>query len=276
MLNRKKILLPLIIILLIVLSGCGSKATTDMAVNEIVADGYSGSLEREVLADQADIDRKLIEYWDFNIEVQNTNNAVSEIVNKTQSLKGYVVESSINNNTNTINAHLTVKIPRENIQEMTDYLQNIGRVNNSSNRTEDVTMEYYDTEARLQVLKKQEERLLSFMEGKTNNIQDLLAVEQELSRVRAERESLQARMNYLNNATTYSQISIYLRQQSGSEITAPQGTWGQAVQSFISSINSLINLGNALIIVFFKAIPYLIVIGIVYFIVDYFRNRRKK
>ena len=29
-------------------------------------------------------------------------------------------------------------------------------------------------EARLQVLKKQEERLLSFMEGKTNNIQDLL------------------------------------------------------------------------------------------------------
>ena len=43
----------------------GSKATTDMAVNEIVADGYSGSLEREVLADQADIDRKLIEYWDL-------------------------------------------------------------------------------------------------------------------------------------------------------------------------------------------------------------------
>ncbi|NLB87950.1 MAG: DUF4349 domain-containing protein [Syntrophomonadaceae bacterium] len=221
------------------------------------------------------MDRKLIEYWDFNIEVQNTNQSIDDIKNKTQSLKGYIVESNINN-TNNINAHLTIKIPRENINEMTDYLQGVGKVNYSSNRTEDVTMEYYDTEARLQVLKKQEERLLSFMEGKTNSIQDLLAVEQELSRVRAERESLQARMNYLNNATSYSQISIYLSQRSGGEITTPKGTWGQAVQGFISSLNSLINLGNTLIIGFFMAIPYLFVIGIVYLITHYIRNRKKK
>lgn len=276
MLIRKRSLLILLTIMLFaILSGCGSSATFDMSTSEMVADGSSARAV-EAKIDRGIVDRKLIEYWDFNIEVQNTTEAMADIKNKTNSLKGYIVESHINNNTNSTNAYLTIKIPQENIHEMTNYLQDVGKVNNSSNRTEDITMEYYDTEARLEVLKKQEERLLSFMDGKTNNIQDLLAVEQELSRVRGERESLQARMNYLNNATSYSQISIHLTQISGGEITTPQGTWGKAVQGLVTSINSLMNLANSLIIGLFMALPYLLVIGIVYLIVNYFRKKKQK
>lgn len=272
--KKRSLLVLLVILLLTILPGCGANATVDRATSEMVADGYAPQAgEAEV--NQGVMDRKLIEYWDFNIEVHNITEAIKDIKNKTHSLKGYIVESHINNSTNNTSAHLTIKIPQENVHEMTNFLQNVGQVNNSSNRTEDITMEYYDTEARLEVLKKQEERLLSFME-QTDSVQDLLAVEQELSRVRAERESLQARMNYLNNATTYSQISIYLKQHSGGEITTPKGTWGQAVQGLITSLNSLINLANSLIIGLFMAIPYLLVIGIVYVIVNYFRKKKQK
>ena len=60
---------------------------------------------------------------------------------------------------------------------------NPGTVNNQTTYTDDVTMEYYDTEARLQVLQKEEERMLSFMEKETATIQDLLAIEREISQV---------------------------------------------------------------------------------------------
>ncbi|NLB87949.1 MAG: hypothetical protein GX790_01790 [Syntrophomonadaceae bacterium] len=47
MLKKKSLLVLLIIMLLTIVSGCGS-VTTDMSKSEIVADNYSKSYEREV------------------------------------------------------------------------------------------------------------------------------------------------------------------------------------------------------------------------------------
>ncbi len=84
------------------------------------------------------------------------------------------------------------------------------------------------------------------------DIQGLLAIEQELS----DRESLQARTDYLNNATSYSEVSINLRQYAAGEITTPQGTWGKTVSALITSLNSLINLANIPVIILSE--PHLI------------------
>lgn len=262
------------LVLLLSIIGCSGNTYSDIAQQESANNLFTSYDEGVSANDTASI-RKFIEYWDFDIEVQNASKVLGEIEEKTYSLKGYIVESQVNNYDKSISAYLTIKVPQEITSEMTKYLQTIGKVTSSSNRTEDITMEYYDTQARLEVLQKQEERLLSIMEGQTNDIQDLLAVEQEISRVRAERESLQARMNYLNNATSYSQISIHLKQESLGEISAPQGTWGKAVQGLITSVNSLINLGNSLIILLFRALPYLVIIAIVYIIVKNIRQRRE-
>lgn len=277
MLNKKKIsILLLVVMLFTLLAGCGANKSINQSSggNSDVFD-----LQEEISAPYADKmqgdHRKLIEYWNYDIEVANTNQAMTDIINKTQSLDGYIVESQVNNYEKNINAFLTVKIPQNKISEMTTYMQTVGKINDSSNRTEDVTMEYYDTQARLEVLKKQEERLLAFMDGQANNIQDLLDIEREISRVRADRESMQAQMNYLNNVTSFSQVSIHLRQHSGGEITTPQGTWGKSIQGLITSLNSLINLGNNLIILLFMAAPYLIIIIIVYFITKYIRKRKQ-
>ncbi len=263
------------LVLLLSIIGCGNTHSDIAQPQQESANNLFASYDEGVSANDTTSTRKFIEYWDFDIEVQNASKVLGEIEEKTYSLKGYTVESQVNNYDKSVSAYLTIKIPQEITSEMTKYLQTIGKVTNSSNRTEDITMEYYDTQAHLEVLQKQEERLLSIMEGQTNDIQDLLAVEQEISRVRAERESLQARMNYLNNATSYSQISIHLKQETPGEISAPQGTWGKAVQGLITSVNSLINLGNNLIILLFRAAPYLAVIAVVYIIVNKIRQRKK-
>jgi predicted nucleic acid-binding Zn-ribbon protein len=102
-----------------------------------------------------------------------------------------------------------------------------------------VTTEYNDTEARLKVLQKEEEQMLSFMDDKSATIQDLLAIEREIAQVREKRESLQARMNVLMNQTAYSQFNIQL-QTSFQEVTTPQGTFSKAKTALIKSINSML------------------------------------
>ncbi len=77
--------------------------------------------------------------------------------------------------------------------------------------SEDVTEEYYDSEARLKVLKAKEDRLLNLM-NKANNITDIISIENELGQTRSEIEVLTGRLKYLSNATDYSLVNIKLQQ----------------------------------------------------------------
>ena len=257
---RGFLLLPILVVAFI-LSGCGSSSYPE--------DGEMVYKDSEKIG----LERKLVYNLDYTLTVSEPKQAINEIITQTNKLSGYMVESRLSaDNGKSTNAHIVVKIPQDKMEQMSVYLESLGTVNNQTTYTDDVTMEYYDTEARLQVLQKEEERMLSFMEKETATIQDLLAIEREISQVREKRESLQARMNVLKNQTDYSQFNIRL-QQSLNEISAPQGTIANAKKALVNSINSMIKLFNWLIIAFFVVLPYLVLVALGYYL---FRTIRKK
>jgi hypothetical protein len=275
---RVFLLLPILVVAFI-LSGCGSSSYPEDAVvqtSQSVADMREVPEDGEMVykdSEKIGLERKLIYNLDYTLTVSEPKQAINEIITQTNKLSGYMVESRLSaDNGKSTNAHIVVKIPQDKMEQMSVYLESLGTVNNQTTYTDDVTMEYYDTEARLQVLQKEEERMLSFMEKETATIQDLLAIEREISQVREKRESLQARMNVLKNQTDYSQFNIRL-QQSLNEISAPQGTIANAKKALVNSVNSMIKLFNWLIIAFFVVLPYLVLVALGYYL---FRTIRKK
>lgn len=278
--NIRRMYLPLLIIIIsITLSGCGSSSYPEDAVvqtSQSVADMREVPEDGEMVykdSEKIGLERKLVYNLDYTLTVSEPKQAINEIITQTNKLSGYMVESRLSaDNGKSTNAHIVVKIPQDKMEQMSVYLESLGTVNNQTTYTDDVTMEYYDTEARLQVLQKEEERMLSFMEKETATIQDLLAIEREISQVREKRESLQARMNVLKNQTDYSQFNIRL-QQSLNEISAPQGTIANAKKALVNSVNSMIKLFNWLIIAFFVVLPYLVLVALGYYL---FRTIRKK
>jgi len=278
--NIRRMYLPLLIIIIsITLSGCGSSSYPEDAVvqtSQSVADMREVPEDGEMVykdSEKIGLERKLIYNLDYTLTVSEPKQAINEIITQTNKLSGYMVESRLSaDNGKSTNAHIVVKIPQDKMEQMSVYLESLGTVNNQTTYTDDVTMEYYDTEARLQVLQKEEERMLSFMEKETATIQDLLAIEREISQVREKRESLQARMNVLKNQTDYSQFNIRL-QQSLNEISAPQGTIANAKKALVNSVNSMIKLFNWLIIAFLVVLPYLVLVALAYYL---FRILKKK
>ena len=275
---RGFLLLPILVVAFI-LSGCGSSSYPEDAVvqtSQSVADMREVPEDGEMVykdSEKIGLERKLVYNLDYTLTVSEPKQAINEIITQTNKLSGYMVESRLSaDNGKSTNAHIVVKIPQDKMEQMSVYLESLGTVNNQTTYTDDVTMEYYDTEARLQVLQKEEERMLSFMEKETATIQDLLAIEREISQVREKRESLQARMNVLKNQTDYSQFNIRL-QQSLNEISAPQGTIANAKKALVNSVNSMIKLFNWLIIAFFVVLPYLVLVALGYYL---FRTIRKK
>ncbi len=73
----------------------------------------------------------------------------------------------------------------------------------------DVTEEYSDLDARLRNLQAAETQLLALVE-QTNNVEDLLKVEQRLAEVRGEIEQLQGRLNVLENRIALATINVLL------------------------------------------------------------------
>lgn len=275
---RVFLLLPILVVAFI-LSGCGSSSYPEDAVvqtSQSVADMREVPEDGEMVykdSEKIGLERKLVYNLDYTLTVSEPKQAINEIITQTNKLSGYMVESRLSaDNGKSTNAHIVVKIPQDKMEQMSVYLESLGTVNNQTTYTDDVTMEYYDTEARLQVLQKEEERMLSFMEKETATIQDLLAIEREISQVREKRESLQARMNVLKNQTDYSQFNIRL-QQSLNEISAPQGTIANAKKALVNSVNSMIKLFNWLIIAFLVVLPYLVLVALAYYL---FRILKKK
>ena len=69
-------------------------------------------------------------------------------------------------------------------------------------------MEYYDLEARIKNKQQEETRLLKHLADSTGKLEDILAVERELTRVRGEIEQMQGRIRYLGNLSALSTVTL--------------------------------------------------------------------
>ena len=276
-LNLRRVLLVLLIFTLSIIGGCGASPSTDAVVqtNQSIADIAQPEYDGKMESNQGEniIERKLVYNLDYTLLVPDASKAVNEITDQTDEFGGYMVETRLTaDNGESSQARLVVKIPLDKMEQMSAFLESLGTFNHQTMYTDDVTTEYYDTEARLKVLQKEEERMLSFMDDEDASIQDLLAIEREIAQVREKRESLQARMIVLKNQVNYAQYNIQL-QTSVNELTTPQGTVSKAKNALVNSINSMLQLFNWILIALFAVLPYLILLVLAYLL---FRAIKKK
>jgi hypothetical protein len=111
-----------------------------------------------------------------------------------------------------------VRVPSDKFEETMSAMKALAiRVSTDSVNGEDVTEQYTDIEARLRNAKAQETQYLAILE-KAETVQDILSVQQYLSGVRYEIESLEGQLKYLGNKTDYSTINVSLFEEAHLDI----------------------------------------------------------
>ena len=105
-----------------------------------------------------------------------------------------------------------------------------------------MTEQYIDLTARLQVYETKLTRLLELLD-QSGDLSEVLAVENELAATRAELESLEGQLRYLDNQTSYSTLAVQITEKplESTEIQVGgfAGLWQEVKESFISGINGL-------------------------------------
>ena len=151
----------------------------------------------------------LIRTGSASIEVDKLDPAILQVRQLATQLGGYVANSSISGGRNQVrSATLELKIPAARYDQAVSGLGNIGRVENVNTNVEDVGEEFVDISARVANAKRLEERLVTLLATRTGRLEDVLAVERELARVRQEIERYEGRLRFLRTRAAVSTLSV--------------------------------------------------------------------
>jgi hypothetical protein len=143
-------------------------------------------------------------------------------------------------------------VPAARFDELVRGLDPIGRVEAVNVHTEDVGEEYVDVAARVANSRRLEERLVQLLATRTGRLDDVLAVERELARVREEIERSEGRLRYLRTRAAMSTLTVTVHEPSplvgnvrGDEPIADAVR--QAWRNFVSLVALVIAMSGVLI-----------------------------
>ncbi|MCK6256578.1 DUF4349 domain-containing protein [Fictibacillus sp. KIGAM418] len=251
------------VMIVLVLASCSSK-DENMASKSSEGGGSSTSMKRESAKEDkqpaADQGRKMIYTSEIMISVQNVKKVRSEVEQLTKQMGGYIVESeSLSEEEGQNGGYLKIRIPKKDFLVFT---KKAGELSSGSPHEiingRDVTEEYTDLEARLKAKRIVRNRLESFMKN-ANKTEDLLAISKELSGVQEQIEKIQGRINYLENQSDFSTVTVHFEVKNiGMKNNEELNTWGKSKTLFKETWNGLVHTISYLIIALIGLSPVII------------------
>ena len=253
------------------------------------AEAGSGAAETPEPDDSvADYTAKIIYTASVSIETTEFDKAVAALESQVQKIGGFVESSNVTGDTqynadgttSIVNrwAYYTVRIPCEQFEAFLHETEGFGNVISTSRDAQNVTSAYTDYEARLSSLNTQEERLLDML-AKSEDVETLIALEQRLSDVRYEIESIERSLRNYDMQIRYSTVELDLREVEVYTPTVPvRRTFGQKLSDSLSDgwtgfargmQNVILGLASALPALVLLAVIVIVVIVLV-------KNARKK
>ena len=165
--------------------------------------------------------RKLIRNAQLDLEVKSYQAAMDQITAMTKAAGGYVDTSNSQKGGNgKLQGTVVVKVLPQNLDDFLLKLRDLGQVNNQSVSTDDVTKDYFDTQARLVNSQKMETQLQDLLKRENGKVSDLLQVERELGRVRGEIEQMQGQLKLYDFQVQYATITIQMREKDLNQAAA--------------------------------------------------------
>ncbi|MGI5977882.1 MAG: DUF4349 domain-containing protein [Oscillospiraceae bacterium] len=268
-------------LLLLSFAACGSKTASDAAVPAAGAENMkaestsdTGGAEKstdlaltggQTVLPSAD---KIIFSGRVLIETRRFDDALAELTKLVADSGGFVENSSVYGASydetgaqrGYRSADYTIRIPAEKFFSVSDRLKALGNVTSTQTQADNITMQYTDAQAHLDALKVQEARLLDLL-AKAQSMEDILKIEEQLTRVRYEIENLTSQLKNWDAAVSYSTLSVTLQEVAYYSKDGSNGTsYGkQLSEAFVNSLYGVARFFKDFLKLLVAAVPILVV-----------------
>ncbi|MEA2006863.1 MAG: DUF4349 domain-containing protein [Patescibacteria group bacterium] len=248
----------------------------DMTESEMTVFDGEGVSERAVAqsaivsSEPVLIEKKVIKNGNLILKVESTEQSAQKISEFVKSFGGEVFSTNFYEKTKgQKSGSITVKVPVEKFNEALSQIKTVAtQVFSESTTGRDVTEQYSDLQAQLKNKRAEEESFVKILD-RAGEIEDVLAVIKQISRVRGEIERLEGRIRFMDSQTDMSTITISLSEDV--EIAPVQNDWRpwqvikKAFNDLIINIQDFVDgIIRFIIIGIPSLIPFLVFLGIVY------------
>jgi hypothetical protein len=240
-----------------------AEANAEAADQDLAAGQEEASTQGEATAE-----RKVIREQELEIDVQNLSQVLSRLEQLASEMEGAFIESieqwqeEVSPQQTRHRALVVLRIPVDQSSEVLAKLEGEGNVLRRTSYGQDVTEEYVDNQSRLRNLHRHEERLLELYD-QAENVEEMLKLEAELSRIREQVEIIEGRQRYLDRVTSTVRITLQLVQVEEKEYLGRKQNEPLMAEAWAGLRESLetISYGAKRTFVFLiSALPYLILI----------------
>ncbi|MCC6288213.1 MAG: DUF4349 domain-containing protein [Chitinophagaceae bacterium] len=219
----------------------------------------------------ADWDKQIIKNAELQMRVKEIKPSNIVIQEAIRSSGGYIASASEVQLAGQVKSEMLIRVPREKFEELLNRLSGYAdSVTQKSITSEDVTDEYIDTKARIQVKEKTRDQYFEFLK-RAKNIEEVLKVQQEITGLQEDIEAAAGRINYIQHQSALSSIHLVFYQDMPL-INIPNNAPGFGLE-ILNSIKTGWTMIQSLIIMLVSIWP-LWVIGIGLWLV--FRRRKLK
>ena len=202
-----------------------------------------------------------LETTDFDVTVEKLGALIKEY--------GGFIESSSVRGVNIYNrgyygsrsADYTIRVPSKNFSTLMNELSVIGNVPYTHTYTDNITTQYYDAQARLTAYEAQEQSLLAMLE-KAETIEDIISIEDKLTDVRYNIDSVKSRLTNWDRQVSYSTVNL-----SVEEVVeySPEAKISYGERLWLSLKNGLKSVGDFFsdfLVWFVGALPALVILAV--------------
>lgn len=198
-------------------AGSSSGATAKTAPGELQSDeqGDSDSAVRDVVGSPVvatqPMTRAVISTGQVSLRPESINRARSEVMRLVSSWGGIVADeqSSSDDHGRIVDSTMTLRVPTAKFSEAMNAFADLGKVDQQSRKSEDVTTKVIDNDARVRAAERSIRQIENLL-GRAEKLSDIIAIESDLARRQADLDSLKSQQAYLSDQTSLSTINVYL------------------------------------------------------------------
>jgi len=250
---------------------------TTQYVTPVVADEVVSEFEKpktETLEDKTTVSKnKIIKDGTISVKTNDINTSKKGIDLLLKKFNAYYEKENLENNEESISYDLKIRVPVNNFERLISSIENgKDEIRSKSIQARDVTEEYVDIETRLsnkRVYLKRYKELLA----KASTVKDILAIEENISKLQEEIESKEGILKYLSDQVSFSTLELNLYKEKEFIYKAqPQDKFSERVKTSLSKgWKSVVNFALWTITKW----PFLILLIVGFFAIRRIINKRK-
>lgn len=189
----------------------GDMKTTEKSSAAHEGDSQNSKTQSVDSLEASDPQRKLVKRQTYEVQTKEYDKFRKLLSELIDSYAGYVELSDESGQayeeTGNRYASYTIRVPAEHLNEFKDKINKEAIVVNFSEQVEDVTLHYVDTESHIKALKTEQESLMELL-SKADKLEDIMAIQTQLTQVRYELENYESQLRTYDNSIEYATVIL--------------------------------------------------------------------